>query len=186
MKHIRIVMIAVVAVVMIAGCKSAGPHASAPKIANRKFNITDYGAVGDGRMLNTEAIAKAIDECVKRGGGEVIVPAGGVFVTGPIELKSGVALVIEKDATLRASDTFSDYGTPLQPSDDPLTDEFRPMVKPIIGAEGASNIAIRGGGVIDGAGAKWWERLFAMKAAGQTSGKGGVPARGSAAPHSPA
>jgi polygalacturonase len=177
MKQIQTVVIAVVVVVMmVGGCKSSSsaPKATTPKISSRKFTVTDYGAVGDGRTLNTEAIAHAIDACVKHGGGEIVVPPG-VFITGPIELKSGVALVIEKDATLRASDTFSDYGTALEPSGDPLTDEFRPMVKPIIGAENASNIAIRGGGTIDGAGAKWWERVMAMKAAGASSGKGGVP-----------
>src|SRR5262245_44762281 len=171
----QIATLLVVSVMVLAGCKSSStPHAAAPKIAHQRFNITDYGGVSDGHTLNTTAIMRAIEECSKQGGGEVIVPPGD-FLTGPIELKSSVALVIEKGATLRASDTFADYGTPLQPSEDPLTDEFRPMVKPVIGAEGATNIAIRGEGVIDGMGQKWWERVFALKAAGASSGKGGVP-----------
>src|SRR5215211_678805 len=57
----------------------------APKIPNKTFKVTDYGGVGDGKTMNTEAFAKAIDACKKAGGGKVIVPAGR-FVTGPIKL----------------------------------------------------------------------------------------------------
>lgn len=55
------------------------------------YNISDFGAVADGKTLNTEFIQKAIDVCYENGGGRVTVPAG-VFVTGTIYLKSNVEL----------------------------------------------------------------------------------------------
>src|SRR5215472_8549611 len=65
-----------------------------PSIPDRVVKITDFGAVGDGRAMNTDAFAKAIDACAKAGGGKVIVPAG-IWLTGPIQLKSNINLHLE-------------------------------------------------------------------------------------------
>ena len=48
----------------------------APKFPDRVFDIVKYGAVADGKTLNTAMIAKAIDACASAGGGRVLVPAG--------------------------------------------------------------------------------------------------------------
>src|SRR4051812_37144662 len=77
----------------------------APAIPQRTFTITDFGAVGDGTAMNTEAFRGAIAACAKAGGGRVIVPAG-TFLTGPIELGSRMALVLEKGAVIQASARF--------------------------------------------------------------------------------
>src|SRR5689334_7947668 len=164
----RTFAVALLALTLI-GCSSLTPR-RAPAV----FVITRYGAVGDGTTLNTQPFANAIDACRKAGGGYVFVPKG-VFLTGPIELGSNVVLLLDKKATIKASDDFDGYGTPQQPSADPLIDEFRPMVRPIIFAQNATNVAIAGGGTIDGSGQKWWDRVNALKAKGATSGKGGVP-----------
>ena len=55
------------------------------------YNINDFGAVADGKTLNTSIIQLAIDKCFADGGGEVVVPAG-VFYSGTIFLKSNVYL----------------------------------------------------------------------------------------------
>ncbi|MEK7725425.1 MAG: glycosyl hydrolase family 28-related protein, partial [Acidobacteriota bacterium] len=79
-----------------------------PKFKKRDYLITKFGAVGDGKTLNTEAIKKAIAECNKKGGGRVVVPKG-EWLTGAIHLKSNVNLHVQKDATLKFSTNAKDY-----------------------------------------------------------------------------
>lgn len=59
------------------------PQVKVPAFPGRSFSITDYGAIGDGQTLNTEAFSKAIEACAKAGGGKVIVPAGLWLTGGP-------------------------------------------------------------------------------------------------------
>ncbi|MGH7450603.1 MAG: glycoside hydrolase family 28 protein, partial [bacterium] len=49
------------------------PEIPLPSFPDKKFNIVDYGAIGDGKTMNTEAIAKAISACAKAGGGQVVI-----------------------------------------------------------------------------------------------------------------
>ena len=83
-----------------------------PGRAKRTISVTDFGAKGDGTMLETAAIQRAIDAAAKHGG-IVVVPAG-TYVTGAIFVKSGVSLQIEKGATLLGSEHLEDY--PLLPT----------------------------------------------------------------------
>jgi len=62
------------------------------------FNIKDFGAVGDGKTINTIAIQSAIDACYSNGGGTVLVE-GGVYMFGSIVMKSNINLHIESNAT---------------------------------------------------------------------------------------
>ncbi len=73
------------------------------------YNIRDYGAVGDGVTDDAVAIQQAIDRCTGDGGGTVLIPRGHTFVSGPIQLKSNVNLLIEATATLKASPDESKY-----------------------------------------------------------------------------
>jgi polygalacturonase len=124
-----------------------------PVIPARRFVITDFGAIGDGKQSNTASFRKAIAACREAGGGQVVVPVG-TFVTGPVELASSMALVLEKGAIIRGSEDFSDYET---------ADH---KVLPLIGGKRLTNVAIQGEGTIDGAGAPWWKRFRAERAAG--------------------
>jgi len=121
-----------------------------PRFPSRSLSITEFGATGDGRALCTEAFARAIDQCAKAGGGKVIVPHG-IWLTGPIQLKSNINLTLEKGAVILFSPRFEDY--PLIQT----TWESSPHVRctsPLSG-KGLENIAITGEGVIDGSGDAW-------------------------------
>ena len=72
------------------------------------FDITTFGAAGDGKTLNTAAIQNAIDACTASGGGKVVFPAG-VYLSGTIALKDNVTLHLNKDARLLGSTDLEQY-----------------------------------------------------------------------------
>jgi len=121
-----------------------------PTFPEKDFNIKDFGAVGDGIFKNTEAFRQAIEECAANGGGRVIVPAG-LWLTGPIQLKSNVNLHLLPGSHIQFTADFDDY--PLIESNWEGLNQYRCM-SPISGFD-LENIAITGSGVIDGAGDAW-------------------------------
>ena len=72
------------------------------------FLVQNFGAIGDGKAINTKAIQSAIDACYNAGGGRVIISRG-VFMTGTIVLRSRVNLHIEADGTLLGSPNCGEY-----------------------------------------------------------------------------
>ena len=128
----------------------AMPEVSAPVIPDYQVKLTDFGAVGDGITLNTEAFAKAIDALSKRGGGKLVVPQG-VWHTGPIVLKSNIELNLKAGAVILFAADESLYPI-IETSFEGL--DTRRLQSPIY-AKGATNIAITGKGVIDGNGQYW-------------------------------
>ena len=114
----------------------------------QSFLVTDFGAVGDGSTVNTNAIQSAIDSCHSSGGGEVVV-AGGSFATGTIRLKSNVVLRIESGAELQGSTSISDYPD-IEP---PLPTYINNYTKKaLIYAEDEHHIGIVGEGTVNGQG----------------------------------
>jgi len=71
-----------------------------PVIPGGIYNITNYGAIGDGVTTNTAAMQAAIDAAGAAGGGTVEVPAG-IFLSGPIRLTNRINLAVDGGATLR-------------------------------------------------------------------------------------
>lgn len=115
----------------------------------KDVNIKKYGAVGDGKTLNTAAIQKAIDACYKSGGGNVIFPAGN-FLSGTIELKDNVTIYLEKNARLLGSTDIEQYRNL-----DPFTEGLGIDVGwALLVAVDKKNIGICGEGAIDGQGSK--------------------------------
>ena len=135
-----------------AGLPFEMPHVERPVIPARSVVLTDFGAVGDGVTLNTEAFAKAIDKLASQGGGILVVPAG-IWFTGPIGLVSHIELNLDKDAIIVFS-TDQDLYPIIDTNFEGL--DVRRCVSPIH-AEGATDIAITGKGVIDGNGDAWRE-----------------------------
>lgn len=111
----------------------------------------DYKAKADGSVKVTSKLQKAIDDVSASGGGKVVL-SGGVFLSGPIELKTGVELFIDAGSTLLASPDLKDYPDRENPRH--VDTEALPRWRNIafIYADEAENIAISGRGTIDGNG----------------------------------
>ena len=123
---------------------------SRPVIPPYTIDLTDFGAVGDGVTLNTEAFAKAMKALSDKGGGHLNVPAG-IWLTGPVTILSNCDLHVTRDAVILFS-TDRDLYPVIETVFEGL--DTKRCESPI-NADGAKNISITGGGVIDGAGDDW-------------------------------
>ncbi len=119
------------------------------------YLITAFGAVADGRTLNTAAIQRAIDEAQTKGGGQVVVPAG-VFSTGSIFLKPGVDLHLAEGAVLLGSKRIDDYPK----RETRIEGHFEPWRMALINAQGMDRVRIGGKGKIDGNGILFWAAFW--------------------------
>ncbi|WP_418991136.1 glycoside hydrolase family 28 protein [Alistipes sp.] len=126
------------------------PDVPRPHIPARSVSIADFGGVGDGHTLSTEAFASAIASLAAQGGGRVVVPAG-VWYTGPIVLEDNIELHLDKNALIVFSDDKALY--PLMKVTFEGLDTWR--CQSPVSAFGAKNVAITGEGVIDGNGDAW-------------------------------
>ena len=148
------------------------PQLQRPVFPDRQVNILDYGAAPGGEVKNTAAIANAIAAIEKLGGGRVLVPAG-VWLTGPVHLRSNIELHLEKDAVLKFSDVMEDY----------LPNVFVRVggielynYSPFIYARGCENIAVTGPGRLDGNSQAWWDWKTKETREFFAQGAKGVPA----------
>ena len=145
-----------------------------PSIPARSVCLSDFGAVGDGITLNTDAFARAIDALVQKGGGRLIVPAG-IWRTGPIALQSRIELHLDANALI-VFDPDRDLYPIIDTNFEGL--DVRRCTSPIH-AEGATDIAITGRGIFDGSG-EYWRELKRAKVGDRiwkaTLARGGVVA----------
>lgn len=142
-----------------------------PQFPAQEFDVTRFGAVGDGTALCTAAFSNAIAACASAGGGRVVVPAG-KFLTGAIQLRSRVNLHLADDAEIIFSDAPADY---------------LPVVlvrvggielynySPLIYARDGTNIAVTGRGKLNGHAQRWWAWKSSETKAGFAMGAKGVP-----------
>ncbi|MGD0573720.1 MAG: glycosyl hydrolase family 28 protein [Sedimentisphaerales bacterium] len=116
---------------------------SCAKSTSKTFVVTEYGAIGDAKALNTAAINKMLADCARAGGGTVTIPAG-VFRTGPIRISANTTLYLEAGAVLKGSTDLNDY-------------IINGQRYGLISAANANNIAITGRGTIDGSGTSFMD-----------------------------
>jgi len=126
------------------------PQVVEPQIANNTVSIAEFGAVGDGIVLNTESFRKAIEAVTSRGGGTVVIPRG-IWLTGPILLKSNLRMHAEEGALVLFSPDKSLY--PLIETSFEGYNTVR-CISPVYGKD-LENIAFTGKGVWDGSGHFW-------------------------------
>ena len=126
------------------------PLFTQPKLNDRRYIITDFGAKPELGFDNQECIQRAIDLCSKEGGGTVVIPQG-YWLTSPIEIKSNVCLHAESEAYIRFTKCKEKY--PLYYTEY----EGRRAIRAIspISARNARNISITGEGTFDGNGNSW-------------------------------
>jgi polygalacturonase len=125
------------------------PSVKTPEFLKNVYSVKDYGAIPDGQTLNTSAFEKAIEACAGAGGGTVEVPPG-LWLTGPIQLKSNINFRVERGALILFTTDHTQY--PMIPSSN-SSSSYVPA-SPIYGYD-LKNIAITGDGIIDGAGDSW-------------------------------
>ncbi|MBD8676990.1 rhamnogalacturonidase [Sphingomonas sp. CFBP 13720] len=125
-----------------------------PAHAARRFDVRTFGARGDDRTIDTQAIQQAIDHA-GHGGGIVIVPRGR-YRCFTLRLVSNVTLVLEEGATIVAADPATDGGRYALPEDrgEQLYQDFghSHWHNSLIVGDGVRRVAILGPGGIDGAG----------------------------------
>jgi polygalacturonase len=113
--------------------------------------------MGDEVRKSTAGIQAAINACAKAGGGTVALE-GGTFLSGPIVLRDHITLDISAGAMPLGSPDHAYY---------PPKTEFRnPGLQSLVSAPGATDVAITGGGSIDGNGESWWIEARLFKDAG--------------------
>lgn len=126
------------------------PKLQKPVFPKNTTNLTEFGGVGDGVTLNTDAFAKAIKNLAQKGGGTLNVPKG-IWLTGPIVFSSNINLHLEKGALILFSPDFNLY---------PIVEtifeglDTRRCQSPISGRN-LINVAITGQGSINGFGEAW-------------------------------
>ena len=121
----------------------------------KRFNIADFGALGDSITLNTKIIQHVIDSAYKSGGGVILVPAG-TFLSGALFFKPHTHLYIEEGGTLKGSDTIADY--PIGPSR--MEGQNLDYFPALVNAYGVDGFTISGNGIIDGSGLKYWQAFW--------------------------
>lgn len=139
-----------------------------PHFKRDTISIVAFGAKADGVTLNSKSINAAIDACSSKGGGVVMIPPG-LWLSGPVVLKSNVNLYLAPNAILQFTNDFDQY---------PLIETTYEGLKAMrcqapVSAVNAENIAITGKGILDGSGDAWravkkdkltesqWSRLVA-------------------------
>jgi len=125
-----------------------------PVFADRDFDITAFGAVGNGTIDCTDAFRRAIAACTAAGGGRVVVPPGR-WLTGPIHLRSHVNLHVRRDATIAFHQDPSRY----LPAVFTRWEGVELMgYSPLVYAFEQVDVAVTGEGTLDGQAdsSHWW------------------------------
>src|SRR6266511_2634177 len=142
------------------GHNAAAVHASALTNSETKqtgvYDVTSFGAKGDGKTLDTAAINKAIATAASNGGGTVRFPAG-TYLSVSIRLKSNISLYIDQGATIVAAETSKSVAyDPPEPNQWDAYQDFghSHWHNSLIWGENLENVSIVGPGLIWGKGCR--------------------------------
>jgi polygalacturonase len=136
--------------------KKVGAKKSPKK--NKKFNVKDYGAINDGKTMNTAAIQKAIDACAANGGGIVVFDSG-AYLTGSVFIKAGVDFRIDEGVTLLGSQDIKDY----QEIDTRVAGIEMKWPAALLNILNQEKASISGSGLINAQGKVFWDYYWKMR-----------------------
>jgi hypothetical protein len=148
----RLRMIAILAVILMPAAPARSQAAGGQLRLSSLYNVRNFGATGDGKTLDTEAISRAIRAANFAGGGAVVFPPG-IYFTGTFELLSNVTLDVQVGAVIQGSRNLADYGSISEygfGTSYGVNSTGEGQHVGIIVARNAQNIAIIGQGAIDG------------------------------------
>jgi polygalacturonase len=134
-----------------------------PDVSAKDYPINSFGAKGDGKTLNTEAIQSAVDAAHKDGGGTVVVPKG-VFITGAIFMKPGVNLHLEEEGVLKGSTDMENYPKKSIRIEGHFEENYS---SGLINAEKCDGLRITGKGVLNGNGRPVWDKFWKLRRAAE-------------------
>lgn len=126
----------------------------------KPYDITRYGAVGDGATMNRAAIQAAIDACAQAGGGVLVIPKG-EFLTGALYLKPRVNIRFLEGGVLKGSTDLNDYPK----AETRIEGHFEPWRAALLNGENVDHLRITGPGTLDGSGAPFWREFYQRRAA---------------------
>eukprot|EP00727_Mastigamoeba_balamuthi_P013768 m51a1_g9013 putative polygalacturonase at1g48100-like (461) ;mRNA; f:163413-164863 len=138
-----VVLLLVLYVALRTGCKTISGKYVTVTVGDSVYDVTSYGAHGDGRTDDSKAIQNALDEAASAGGGVVVIPEGRKFLFKGISI-NGDHTELNIEGTLLISNDYKHWPSNL---------------KAAITIPAKSNVTITGRGTIDGQGAVWWANL---------------------------
>lgn len=130
------------------------PYGQVPEATNR-YNIAEYGAVGDGKTMNTAAIQAVIDKCAQNAPATLVIPKG-IFLSGSLFLKPGVSIEMMEGSVLKGSTDIKDYPK----ANTRIEGHFEPWPAALLNADKIEQLRITGNGALDGSGEPFWKEFY--------------------------
>ena len=124
----------------------------------KRYDISQYGAISDGKTLNSKAIQATIDKCALNGGGTVVIPKG-EFLSGALFLKPGVNLELLEGAVLKGSTDINDYPK----TTTRIEGHFEPWPAALLNGDKVDHLHITGPGTLDGNGQPFWQEFYRQR-----------------------
>jgi polygalacturonase len=151
----KIALILLLCSMVLIGVNSPVSSAQTKNKTDFYYNIRDFGAKGDGKTLDTDAINKAIETAAGKGGGTVFFPAG-TYLSFSIRLKSNITLHLDNGAIILAADPAVHKGhyDMFEPNEWDMYQDFghSHWKNSLMWGIGIENFALVGHGKIDGLG----------------------------------
>lgn len=127
--------------------------------------VNDFGAVADGKTLNTTAIQNTIDACSKNGGG-IVAFKKGIYLTGSIFIKKGIHFRVDKEVEIRGSEDIKDY----KQIDTRVAGIEMKWPAALINVDKQENVIIDGEGIVNGQGKVFWDYYWNLRKEYETKG----------------